>query len=218
MSIDEVAGGMRGGAEDSGPPVWPSPGDRLKEREQKRAAVMRAAVRLFNERGFRATSLDEVARSLSITKPTLYNYFASKEEVLYACVRLGIEMIERAAAAGSGPGGGLDRLRALIRAYAEVMTMDFGRCVVRVAEHELSLESRQEFRQLKGAIDRTLRQVISDGVRDGSIAACDVKLAAFAVAGSLNWIGHWYDPAGPSTAGEIAETMVRQLVAGLQPR
>lgn len=198
--------------------LWPSAEERLREREQKQLAVLHAAVRLFNQKGFRNTSLDDIARALRITKPTLYNYFASKEEILFASVRLGCDMIERAAAVANGPGGGRERLRRLMLAYAEVMTMDFGRCVILIDEHELSPESRAEFRSLKRAIDSRLRDLVEDGMRDGSIAPGDVKLTSFTIAGALNWIGHWYEPEGEASAAEVAAAVVDRLVGGLAPR
>ena len=85
---------MSNGASDT-----PSPFSREKrdsEREQRREWVLRACVRTFNERGFSQTSLDEVAASLKISKPTIYSYLGNKDQVLLECVRRGIEEIRRA--------------------------------------------------------------------------------------------------------------------------
>src|SRR5579859_3879239 len=81
-----------------GPSPWPSPAQRQRDRALKREAVLRTAARLFNEQGFHATSLDDVARGLNVTKPTIYHYFRSKDDVLFECCRLGLEMIEEAVA------------------------------------------------------------------------------------------------------------------------
>src|SRR2546422_9897159 len=51
-----------------------TPAERVAQREQKREAVLRAAVRMFNSQGFHATSLDDVAASLGVSKPTIYHY------------------------------------------------------------------------------------------------------------------------------------------------
>ncbi len=74
---------------------WPTPEERAREREQKREAVLSTAVRLFNSKGFHATSLDDVALALNVTKPTIYHYFANKDEVLFECVRRGLELLPR---------------------------------------------------------------------------------------------------------------------------
>ena len=70
--------------------------ERLAERESKREAVLRAAVRMFNARGFHATSLDDVAASLGVSKPTIYHYLGAKDQVLFECVTRGIEQLRAA--------------------------------------------------------------------------------------------------------------------------
>ncbi len=193
--------------------------ERQKERVLKRHAVLQAAVRMFNERGFHATSLDDVAASLGVTKPVIYHYLGNKDQVLFECVRLGLTQIREAAvAARAAEGTGLDRLKAFLRRYAEVNMDDFGRCVIRTGDETLSPESRREFRALKGEIDRDMREVIAEGVADGSIYAKDVRLTAFTLAGALNWPARWFDPEGPESRSEVAAAMVEILCEGLRRR
>ena len=71
--------------------------ERQAEREQKRDAVLRAAVRMFNSQGFHATSLDDVAASLGVSKPTIYHYLGNKDQVLFECVTRGVEQLRSAA-------------------------------------------------------------------------------------------------------------------------
>ena len=63
-----------------------------------------------------------------------------------------------------------------------------------------------------------MRGLIADAVADGSIAPVDVKLAAFTLAGALNWSARWRDPAGAMSAEAIAAAQVDLLIAGLAPR
>src|SRR3546814_6423581 len=60
-----------------------SKAQRDQARNAKKEAVLRAAVDLFNERGFHATSLDDIASRLGITKKAIYNYFGNKDQVLF---------------------------------------------------------------------------------------------------------------------------------------
>ena len=198
---------------------WPRREERERDRELKREAVLLTAVELFNERGFHATSLDDVAEALNVTKPTIYHYFSTKDEILFECVRRGVESIRDAGIAVEKQGGnGMERLKAHMRNYALVMSEAFGMCVTRTADHDLSERSRARFRALKRETDLTLRRVVEEGMRDGSIAPGDARLVTFTLAGALNWIARWYDPKGPLTREQIADGCVATLVQGLAPR
>lgn len=193
--------------------------DRARDKDLKREAVLRSAVRTFNSRGFQAASLDEVAAGLRISKPTIYRYLGNKEQVLLECVTRGLEMLQAAATeAQAQPGTGLLRLTRFLRRYAEINMDDFGRCVIRTDDTVLSEEGRGHFRALKAKIDEAMRTIIAEGIADGSIASLNVKMTAFALAGALNWPAKWHDPSGESSAEDIATTLVDVLTQGLAPR
>ncbi len=198
---------------------WKSSTDRRNEREEKRIAVLRTAARAFNEVGYYNTSLDDIARRLNVTKPTIYYYIKNKEEILYECVRIGLERLDSASSEVIGHGGSAyDELVAVMTAYVGVVTMDFGMCVIRVGEEPLTEESRRTLRALKRRIDLKFRSLIERGIAEGSIAACDPKIAAFTLAGALSWIARWYQPDSPQTADAIARQSVDLLLNGLRPR
>lgn len=193
--------------------------DRAREKDLKREAVLRAAVRTFNERGFQAASLDEVAAKLRVSKPTIYRYLGNKEQVLLECVTRGLEMLREAAVeAQEEDGSGMTRLSIFLRRYAEICMDEFGRCVIRTDDTALSPEGRNRFRGLKAKIDIALRTLISDAVEDGSMAPLDVKMTAFAIAGALSWPAKWHSPSGENSTEEIARSLVEILIQGLAPR
>ncbi len=190
-----------------------------KERAAKRDAVLRAAVRMFNERGFHATSLDDVASSLGITKPTIYHYLGNKEQVLLECVTIGLRQLREAAdGAREEQGSGRERLCSFLRRYAEINMDDFGRCVIRTGDELLSEDGRTRFRKLKRDIDCALRSMIAEAIADGSIAAGDPKLLAFTLAGALNWPARWHNPKGSKSSANLAEEMVDILAQGFTRR
>jgi AcrR family transcriptional regulator len=198
---------------------WKPMREREKERQTKREAVLRMAAQSFNEKGFHATSLDDVAARLNVTKPTLYYYFKNKEEILFECVRIGLQMIDEAAENVARRGGsGVEQLFAVMRKYAEIVTMDFGMCLIRVGEDPLQPAARRKLRQLKARIDRRFRSLIEQGIAEGDLAPCDAKIAAFTVAGALSWIARWYRPDGPLRPNDIAEQCISILVEGLVRR
>lgn len=195
-----------------------TPAQRESERAAKREAVLLAAVRMFNQRGFHATSLDDVAASLGISKPLIYHYLGAKDQVLFECMRIGLEQLRAAAQEGASmPGTGMDRLKRFLRRYAECIMEDFSRCVIRTGDEVLSPEIRPSFRALKSEIDQAMRKLIADAAADGSAKVADVRMTAFAFAGALSWTARWHDPDGALQPAEIAEQLVEILTRGILP-
>ena len=196
---------------------WDKTGDVRHEKDAKRDAVLRTAAQIFNEKGFHATSLDEVAERLQISKPTLYYYVKNKDDILFQCVSRGLDLMQQAIlVVGQSGGTAHDKLVAAMRQYAEITTMDFGMCVIRVGEDPLPPESRSKLRRMKGAIDHEFRELIRQGIAEGSMVDCDPRMAAFAIAGALSWIGRWYRPDGSQTPRQIADQFIMLIESGLR--
>ena len=190
-----------------------------RERDWKRNAVIRAAARAFAARGYHNTSLDDLAADLNVTKPTIYTYVSSKEELLFECFRKGVDQILAGFQAAELTGGsGRHRLMTVAREYAIAVTGDFGWCMVRLEEEGLSPTMSRKIKSLKSEVDQGLRQLIRAGVADGSIRPCDQKMAAFALAGALNWIAHWHRANDALSPEQIAAHLLNVLELGLAPR
>ena len=202
-------------------PASPWVGGRRGRRDHglKREAVIRAAARAFNAQGYHHTSLDDLAAALNVTKPTIYYYVANKEQLLFECFRAGLEQIQASIrAAEASPRSGLARLNEVIRGYARAIASDYGWCLVRAEDQDLGPETGRHIKTLKSGIDQGIRRLIRAGIEDGSIEQCDAKITAFAIAGALNWIAHWYREDQPLTAEQIAEAFVDVLGRGLSCR
>jgi AcrR family transcriptional regulator len=193
--------------------------DRRTDPARKREAILRTAAQLFLEESYRRTSLDRVAQRLSITKPALYHYFGGKEQILLECCRLGISHItETLNRVASGCGSGLEKVELFIHSYVSAMTATFGRVVIRLDEGDLSPAARAEVRARKREIDRRLRSFIQEGIKDGSIAPCDPRIAAFSIAGAVNWICTCHEAAKTASLEEMASECARTLTRGLARR
>jgi AcrR family transcriptional regulator len=195
---------------------WVPSAKRAMQRELKRQAVLQTAAQLFNERGFHATSLDDIAERLHVTKPTLYYYVKGKDDILLECVRAALGMMQEGIDAVRRNGGrALDQLIACMRSYAGIVCEDFGMCVIRIGEDPLPAPLRKELRRLKAGIDHEFRRLIAEGIKEGSIAPCDPKMAAFMLAGGLSWIGRWYRRDGDFTPEQIADQGIALLLNGV---
>ena len=198
---------------------WAVAPDREQQREAKRNAVLQAAAQLFNKRGFHATSLDDIAARLNVSKPTLYYYVKNKDEILLQCVSQGLQMtLEGIEASRQAGGNAVDQLRACMQAYADIVMQPFGMCLIRVGDEEVPEPSRTELRRMKSEIDHAFRRLVAQGVQEGSLAPCDPKMSAFMIAGALSWIGRWYQPGGDYTPEQVAQQCIATLCDGVLRR
>jgi AcrR family transcriptional regulator len=185
----------------------------------KRDAVILAAARAFRQRGYHNTSLDDLAASLKVTKPTLYLYVPNKEAILFECFKAGIAPIHATLAeCENATGPARDRLFAFIRGYAAAIVGDFGWCMLRAEDQHLGAAMSRKIKLLKAGIDKRMRALIEAGVADGSIRECDTRMTAFALAGALNWMGHWYREDATLNPQEIADRFIDVFNRGLRGR
>ena len=196
---------MRAGVTRSGP-----------RHEVLRAGILTAAADLFRERGYRAATLDELAKRVGIAKPTLYGYFRSKEDLLAAIFHRTMSMFERDLLAirtsGEGPAA---QLRRVIRFHVGAVIAERSFLAVFFGE-ETNLPPRlgRAIRRRKARYDRTVFAIVRDGVRKGEIRASNPRLLVFALLGMANWLYQWYDPAGEWNADAIADGFIELVESG----
>ena len=193
--------------------------DRRRNPNGKKEAVLQTSVQMFIEKGYRQTSLDDVAKKLKITKPALYYYFHNKEEIYLECYRRGIAMTQQSLERiRSHEGSGLEKVTGFIQTYTVIIANDFGRFLVRQDDRELSPKAQAEVRAEKRKIDQSLRSFIEQGVEDGSVRSCNVRLASFSLAGAIHSLVNWFEPDGPMTAEQVGAEFAQTLTQGLANR
>ena len=187
------------------------------EQERKKNAILRAAARLFRERGFEQTRLTDVADALNITKPALYYYVGNKEEILITIQRLGLEqMLDGFDALVAGDKTGAELLTILLTRYGEWATTEFGVCVVRLFNVKVSQKNARTLQAARSILERKVRALFVRGLEDGSIKPCNPTLAATALFGSLNWMAFWYDRSRARLPpAEISACFIGYFLSGL---
>ena len=186
------------------------------KRRRRRAQILQAALGAFRERGYHATTLDDIAVRLGLRKTALYHYFPDKEAILYACHLESLSQLERLATeARTRFRRPVEQLAFVIREHVRVMTDTLQGSPLAFEVTALSPEHQTEIIRGRDAYERALRETIVRGVRAGDFRPTDPKLAAFAILGAINWIARWYQPGGPLEANELGEKFAEQLLGGL---
>jgi len=184
--------------------------------EDKLTAILRTAAQLFAANGYEATSLDTIADQLGMHKATLYHYVDNKESILYQCLVKSFgdldDVMSRMADRNVPV---LERLRMFVRRLALAQNNDFGRCLVLVGSRPLDLGSTNEIRQFMQRLDVTVRNLIVEGIADGSIRPCHPGMFSALLFGALNWVPRWHKRSGKLGVAEVADTFMEMLTQGI---
>ena len=175
----------------------------------KRERILQEAVRLFYERGFTATTLDDVANALGVTKPFIYTHFKSKTELLAAICLPTIQMsVDAAANAVRGKGSAAERLRRLIVDFTKVVLVRQPNIAVYFREEKsLEPDALAAINALRREFDRWLSRLLEEGIAAGEFRVDDVNLASLAIGGMISWAYTWHRPGGRLDVEELGRRM-----------
>ena len=183
-----------------------------------RERILEVASEQFHQKGYDRTSLDDVARALSVTKPSLYYHFENKEDILKGCVTEAAQRLDAGLAASDAPAlCGRERLEIFLREYLRVISDNFGVALVLGDDRVMSDEGRQLYFAHRRRINKHVTDVVAQGTRDGSIASGDVTLTVNAIFGMFNWIPRWRGPRTRASLEQIHARFCAILFSGLAP-
>ena len=186
------------------------------KRERRRAEILRSALRAFRDKGYHATTLDDIAEHVGVRKTALYHYFPDKESILYECHRESLAEVRRLMAiAGKSAESAAEHLALVIREHVRVMIETLEGSPLAFEVTALSPERQTEVIRARDKYERGLRKIIYSGVKGGEFRPVDSKIAVFAILGAINWIARWYRPEGAVQAPELGEQFADYLVGGL---
>jgi TetR/AcrR family transcriptional regulator, cholesterol catabolism regulator len=175
---------------------------------EPRQEILRAAARLFQQQGYDATSMNDVAAALKLSKGGLYHHFQSKDEILFHIMSHAMDITEeRVINSARRIEGVEERLRTLIRLHIEVVISQEDRevTVMLHENHPLPAAFRRKINGRKKDYVYFVENLIADVQRQrNSASTVTPRAAAFALLGMINWIYQWYRPDGTLTGQEIA--------------
>ncbi|MDW7711548.1 MAG: TetR/AcrR family transcriptional regulator [Deferrisomatales bacterium] len=186
--------------------------------DDRRAQIFTAGARLFAEKGYGRTSLQEVADALGVTRPALYYYYRSKEELLFEITSF---VMDRVAAdlqeVAAGSGSPLEKLRDLIGRYVRFFASHPHELTIMSTEVDsLGPERREVILERQRGYLRTVRSIVRELLGDHPGTPLDETSVAFALLGGMSWIFKWYDPAGRVSPEKLAADFTRLFTYGLQ--
>jgi AcrR family transcriptional regulator len=185
-----------------------------------RDQILRTAADLFRERGFPATTLDDIARPLGMSKASIYTHFRGKEEILAAISQETIESFTRELNLVLGSDlSPEDKLRRIVRQHVRFVIANRSFLTVFFSEEtNLPARSARALAARKDRYDKGVESVIADGIRRGVFRDVPPRLVVFGLLGMLNWLYKWYNPRGRWGAEEISSAFLSVVEDGLVRR
>jgi AcrR family transcriptional regulator len=182
--------------------------------------IIMEATRLFAERGFAGTSLKDIAEATGMTRPALYHYVRSKEDILAKLVTELAELpaqVLRAVNAEqtlSAP----ERLRRMAHAVALLQANGPAKFQLLIrSEADLPPDLVKRYTDSRRNVLREFVEVIEAGISSGAFRAVDARIAALSIIGQCNWVAWWHHDHRPEederVAGEIADLAVASVLA-----
>ncbi|MDH7795936.1 MULTISPECIES: TetR/AcrR family transcriptional regulator [unclassified Beijerinckia] len=184
-----------------------------------RQSILTAASRLFATNGFAGTSLQNIADEIGVTRPALYYYFRSKDEILSSLVEdITIGALKRSAQIGARSGEApTASLHQMVMAQARwIMQHPVEFRVLLRTENYLSDKARAVQDTAKRGILTAFARVIEAGVAKGEFRPVDPHMAALAILGMCNWSAFWFSDDGRKSADDIANIMAEMAVNSIR--
>lgn len=183
---------------------------RLTPRDGKltRDALLRVALRQYQENGYEATSLRKITEELGITVAAMYYYFDSKDKLLVAAYQRSLEYLqmahERCGKGLSSP----ERLWTFVQLHTRLQrnddVMHHEPFSATLLLHSIPPGSGEVLRAVMKGIRDRLRSIIGDGIRDKSFRKVDPTATAYAIFGMSHQINTWYRPGGKFNLDDLA--------------
>jgi AcrR family transcriptional regulator len=173
---------------------------------RRRRRIFSTASRLFSQKGYLATSLDDIATAASVNKASVYYYYRSKADLLYEIALSAIQaLLDLAAPIADSDLSPRQKLEALVVNHLLYEMSHIG--LVRIGDMErknLPLKLLRQYTAMRDEYERVFRTTIEQGTIERQFRRTDSKIAALFLLGFANSIIGWYKPDGELSAQEIA--------------
>jgi AcrR family transcriptional regulator len=187
--------------------------------------IYRAAAQIICDKGYDATSMNDIADAVGLTKAGLYHHISGKSNLLFGIMNFGLDALEEQvilpATAITDPE---QRLRMIITNHVQLITSRSttkGNNPVTIVLDEvagLSVAHRRKITQRKRAYVDFIRDTLTALKAQRKLREVDVTAAAFSLLGMILWLSRWYSPAGRLGPQEVSAEVTKIALGGLLRR
>jgi AcrR family transcriptional regulator len=173
--------------------------------EFKERRIVEEAVNLFYTEGYENTTLDMLAAQLEVTKPFIYSYFKSKNELLFHVCYTGIKLSQEALdLCLQSDGTATEKIKRITERVGSII-LQYQKYIVVYLREEKNLHSddSRRIRKQRSVFDHRLAALLQEGNSTGEFAVANPLMTATTIGGTLSWMAFWFNPNGGITQSEI---------------
>ena len=184
---------------------------------ERLAEIYRTAAQIILRKGYDATSVNDIANALGITKAGLYHYINGKKELLFDIMNFGLDELDREVMIPSQSIKNSEaRLRSILSRHACLVTKGGGSVTILVDEiAALPPEQQRKITSRKRIYFDFVRDTIEQIKSEGKLRDVDSTVAAFSVIGMIVWLSRWFRNDGKLTEQQVAEEITKIALKGL---
>jgi AcrR family transcriptional regulator len=184
--------------------------------------IYRAAAQIICNKGYDATSMNDIAEAVGITKSGLYHHVSGKRNLLFSIMNFGLDSLEEQVIIPAREIPDAEqRLREIITNHVHLITSRStaeGNNPVSIVVDEvagLTLPQRRKIDARKRAYVDLIRDALTQLKASGKLRELDVTAATFSLLGMILWLSRWYSPAGRLTPEQVSEEVTKIALSGL---
>jgi AcrR family transcriptional regulator len=173
--------------------------------KNKRDEILNKAANLFRKKGFKGTSMQDIAKEVGILKGSIYYYFNSKNEIFQEVLDKGFNpLLNNAVYIFNKKEKPKKKFQMLIQRHLQYILQSELSIPIFYEKREKDLDTQiQNYVESRNKYEKILRSVLEEGIKQGEFPEVDVNLTVFTILGMINWIIQWYNPNGPKKPNEI---------------
>jgi len=180
----------------------------------KRKRIVDAARRLFYEKGYERTTLEDIAERLEVTKQFIYSYYKNKNEILHEIAQQCIsECLEAQSRVLAGKLSIADKLARIVEEVTKVVIVNQANTIIYLREEmNLDWQVAQRIREQRNEFDHRNMKLLKEGGRAGILCVVDERVTARCIGGILVWCALWYRDLGVLSPAAIASLISQNVM------
>jgi AcrR family transcriptional regulator len=183
----------------------------------QRADIVQAAAQIFRQKGYHATSMQDIADAVHLKKASLYHHVEGKQDILLEILDHALDRLtaDISGVVNSDLSPTL-KLRLALRAYTACLTEDRDLAAVLLLEYRgLDSKLRAQHVARRDRVDQLWRRLIEEGIAAGEFRRVDPVMTSFALLGVQNWMITWFRDDGRLSAAQVAEGFAELFLKGM---